>query len=303
MIRPQRVWRVLLGWYANHRRDLPWRRTHDPYEILVSEFMLQQTQVERVIPYYQRFLERFPTMRALARARLGSVLRAWSGLGYNVRARRLWESARAVIARGGALPPDEAQLRRLPGVGRYTAAAVASFAFGERAIPVDTNVARVLARIFRGGNTLDPAGIRRLAADVLPARAAEWSQALMDVGALYCRATPNCAACPALRVCLCSGRSLDRPTKQVPQAVGRAKARPLHSAKSNKRAGFIGSKRYYRGRIVRALARNGGLTPARLGRQVKEGFDQTDLPWLQKLLRELERDGLVVLDRGRVRLP
>src|SRR5205807_5872195 len=134
----------VLSWYRRHGRDLPWRRTRAAYRVLVSEVMLQQTQVERVIPKYRAFLKRFPSLSSLARAPLADVLRAWSGLGYNGRARRLWMCARTVVAEhGGRLPRDVAVLKTLPGIGRYTAGALASFAFGASAPAVDTNVRRV----------------------------------------------------------------------------------------------------------------------------------------------------------------
>ena len=141
------VRRALIGWFARAGRDLPWRRTYDPYAVLVSEFMLQQTQVATVIPYYERWLARFPDAAALARAPEAEVLRAWEGLGYYARARNLHRAARAIVeTRGGGFPTDLAAIAALPGVGRYTAGAVASFAFDLPAAAVDANIARVLAR-------------------------------------------------------------------------------------------------------------------------------------------------------------
>src|SRR5438128_5538761 len=142
--------RKLLAWYARAARDLPWRRTRDPYQVLVSEFMLQQTQVSRVAEYYPRFLERFPDLETLARARPRAVREAWDGLGYYARASNLHALAKQVSGAGGEVPNDPEELVKLPGVGRYTAGAVASFAY-ERPVPaVDTNVARVIARVFLG---------------------------------------------------------------------------------------------------------------------------------------------------------
>jgi A/G-specific adenine glycosylase len=282
--------RSILRWYRRAARDLPWRRTKDPYAILVSEVMLQQTQVVRVIPKYRSFLKRFPTLASLARAPLADVLREWSGLGYNGRARRLWECARSAVAQhGGKLPRDAATLASLPGIGRYTAGAIASFAFGARAAAVDTNVRRVLGRAIDG---VDDVGDRRaweLAELALPNGAAgEWNQAVMDVGALFCRPIPKCAACPARGVC--RGRSLARPE--------RARTRPVQPR-------FDGSRRFFRGRIVAALAIAPALSLLELGEQVKDGFGKTDLPWLEDLLTSLQRDGLVAVDRARrnVRLP
>ena len=147
----RRFQRRLLAWYARHGRDLPWRRTREPYRILVSEIMLQQTQVDRVIPKYEQFLQRYPTMEDLAAARASDVRRLWYPLGYNVRPIRLHAIARETIARyGGRLPESDDALRELPGIGRYTAGAIRSFAYGQDAAILDTNVRRVLGRVFVG---------------------------------------------------------------------------------------------------------------------------------------------------------
>ncbi|MGH7268363.1 MAG: A/G-specific adenine glycosylase [Candidatus Rokuibacteriota bacterium] len=196
----------LLRWYARHRRDLPWRRTRDPYRVLVSEIMLQQTQVERVIPKYREFLGRYPTLEALAAADVGEVRRAWFPLGYNVRPVHLHAIARETVARyGGRLPDDDRALRALRGIGRYTAGAVRSFAFGRRAPILDTNVRRVLGRVFHGqdGRRLAPAGLWRLAEELLPRRRVyDFNQALMDFGATWCTARkPLCLPCPLRRFC------------------------------------------------------------------------------------------------------
>src|SRR6185437_12172209 len=192
-----RFGRLLRAWYRAHHRDLPWRRTRDPYRVLVSELMLQQTQVSRVLLKYSEFLDRFPTLESVARARPGRVMEAWSGLGYYARARNLHRLARTVVAEGGGgtLPSDPAALRSLPGIGAYTAGAVASFAYERRAPLVDTNVARVLRRVF--APDLDPraAATRRalwvLAEELLPrtgSAAYTHNQALMELGALICTA-------------------------------------------------------------------------------------------------------------------
>ena len=217
----------LLAWYAAHGRDLPWRRTRDPYAILVSEVMLQQTQVARVVPRYEAWLERWPSAGALAAEPLAEVLRAWVGLGYNRRAVRLWEACRVVAQRGW--PED---LRALPGVGPYTAAAVGAFAFGRDELPVDVNVARVLERL--GGR---PDG----EAPVL-------GQALMDLGATICTArAPRCEACP-MRACTSRG----------------AVAPPARRTRARER--FEDTDRYARGRVVAAIAAGEPL-PDRLGEE------------------------------------
>jgi A/G-specific adenine glycosylase len=200
--------RRLIRWFRCHGRDLPWRRTRDPYHIVVSEFMLQQTQVSRVEPFYERFLTRYPTLESLASASPASVRESWDGLGYYRRASNLQRLAQEVVReRAGRIPSDPAELRRLPGVGRYTAAAVASFAFELAVAPVDTNVARVLRRAFYP-RLRARALKRRLweAAELLVPRrgrtAWTFNQAIMELGALVCTArVPHCGKCPVRTVC------------------------------------------------------------------------------------------------------
>lgn len=225
--------RRLLAWYDENGRDLPWRRASDPYHILVSEMMLQQTQVDRVLPKYEEWLRRFPSLPALAAAPLEEVVEAWYPLGYNIRPRRLHSIAREAVSRyGGALPRDEATLRSFKGIGRYTAGAIRSFAFGERAAILDTNVARVLYRLFlagrdllaesdqparragrpasRSGTPADAATRNRLwaisQALVPNRRVFDFNQALMDFGAMVCSARkPKCLFCPMARACRARG--------------------------------------------------------------------------------------------------
>lgn len=197
----------MLAWYRREARDLPWRRTRDPYRIWVSEIMLQQTRVEAAKPYYERFLERFPTVRALARAPEDEVLAAWSGLGYYARARSLHRAAKAVVEEhGGALPAEAEALAKLPGFGPYTVAAVGSIAFGLPLAAVDGNIARVLSRWLclegdpRGAPQM--AHLRRMAAHLLPPDdAGDWNQALMELGATLCGRRPACSSCPAHSHC------------------------------------------------------------------------------------------------------
>ncbi|MFQ5521872.1 MAG: A/G-specific adenine glycosylase [Candidatus Methylomirabilia bacterium] len=200
--------RQLLGWYRQHRRDLPWRRTRDPYKVLVSEIMLQQTQVERVIPKYRQFLKKYPTLAALARAPLREVKRIWYPLGYNIRPVHLRTIARETLARyDGRLPDDEKRLRSLKGIGRYTAGAVLAFAFGRDAAMLDTNVKRVLGRVFLGREgpkrPLRQSALWSLAALLVPqGRAYDFNQALMDFGATWCTARrPRCQPCPMKAFC------------------------------------------------------------------------------------------------------
>ena len=196
---PKAFTRKLLAWYRRAARDLPWRRTRDPYAIVVSEFMLQQTQVSRVLDFYPQFMERFPTVYDLARATPNAVREAWDGLGYYARARNLHRLAKEVSAVGGQLSDDPEELVELPGVGRYTAGAVACFAY-EKAVPtVDTNVNRVLSRVFRAKD------VWSLATEIVPKngkRAYSFNQALMELGALVCTArTPKCPRCPVRTEC------------------------------------------------------------------------------------------------------
>jgi A/G-specific adenine glycosylase len=240
---------ALLRWYARSRRDLPWRRTADPYAILVSEVMLQQTQVARVVPRYLEWVARWPDAASLAAAARADVLGAWVGLGYNRRAVALHAAAR-VVARDG-WPTD---LTALPGVGPYTAAAVASFGFGAQVAAVDTNVRRVAARLGRGTpETL-----------LAPGRAAAWNQAAMELGATVCTArAPRCGECPVAGWCASAGSPSPSPSR----GAGRGER-------------FEDSNRWVRGRIVAALAAGEGLPDVAPER-------------LERALSGLLRDGLV----------
>lgn len=197
---------ALLRWFAREGRDLPWRRTRDPYRVLVSEAILQQTRVETGRLHYAAFLRRFPTVRALAAAPLDAVMRAWAGMGYYARARHLHAAAREIAA-AGRFPRTAEALGALPGLGRYAAAAVASFAFGERVLAVDGNIERVLARLFglpgiRGSAALRRALQARTTGWPPPGRSREWNLALMDAGATVCTPrAPACPRCPLRRAC------------------------------------------------------------------------------------------------------
>ena len=204
---------LLRRWFRANGRDLPWRKTRDPYHILVSELMLQQTQVSRVVPKYAEFLAAFPTLHDVARARPARVTEAWSGLGYYARARNLHALAKTVTNRGrdpsGALPPDAGALRALPGIGAYTAGAVSSFAYERRAELVDTNVARVLKRVFAPHVEIKSGSGQKqlwsIARTLLPRTgSATWThnQALMELGALVCTArVARCGECPVRAIC------------------------------------------------------------------------------------------------------
>jgi A/G-specific adenine glycosylase len=289
----------LLAWYAVHHRDLPWRQTRDPYHILVSEMMLQQTQVPRVLPRYHDWLAQFPTLAALAAAPTAAVLRAWSGLGYNSRAVRLQQIARRAVAEyGGRLPATVDELHALPGIGDYTARAIACFAY-EADVPVlDTNVKRVLHRVFAGPEAPRPRLTdRRLWA--LAERAAptgqsyDWNQALMDFGSTVCTARkPVCLVCPLRDCCLAA------PTIGTALAEQQRVRRHAARDRAARAVPFTSTARYYRGQTLRVLGTlTGGESIALddLGPQVKPGYTAAERPWLHDLISQLARDGLVAL--------
>ena len=292
------LWSRLLAWYEQYKRDLPWRQTRDPYAILVSETMLQQTGVERVISKYQAFLAAFPTLQALAAAPTADVIRLWQGLGYNRRAVRLQQAARAALQRWSALPSTVDDLLSLPGVGPYSARAVACFAFDAPIAAIDTNIRRVLTRVLHSAQetTLTAKAMQALADSIIPAgRAYDWNQALMDLGATICTdAAPRCLICPLQPQC--------RAFPVAPAgSTAIAEARPRW-----KEEPFAGSRRYYRGRIVdalRALAPGELLSLAALGVRVKPDFADAELPWLRTLVEELAMDGLARVEGEDVSLP
>lgn len=253
---------ALLAWYSRERRDLPWRRTDgDPYATLVSEAMLQQTQVGRVVDRYEAFMERWPDVESLAAASTDEVLEAWSGLGYNSRAIRLRDAARIVTEDGW--PSTVAGLRELPGVGPYTAAAIASIAFGEPVAAVDTNLRRVLSRWV--GEPLDGRELERVATHHVAEPAGDWNQAMMDLGATTCRPTdPACDVCPVAAWCV-DPTVYDPPARQAP---------------------FDGSRRQLRGALVRAHLQGGDLLDA--GRSL----DRSDGE-ISGVIEDLRSEGLL----------
>jgi A/G-specific adenine glycosylase len=282
----------VLGWDEERRRDLPWRRTRDAWSILVSELMLQQTQVARVVPRYQAFLLDFPTAAACADAPVGTVVRAWAGLGYNRRAVHLHAAARAVVDRfGGELPTTLAELHSLPGVGPYTARAVLAFAFEADVGVVDTNAARVLARAV-AGEKLAPARAQALADQMVPAgRGWAWNQAMLDLGAGVCiRRRPRCDECPLVAAGACAWALA---AHAVPDpAEGSAGVGGVQST-------FAGSDRQGRGRLVNAL-RAGPVTAAALPAAC--GWPD-DPDRAQRVAAGLVADRLAVAGGGQLRLP
>lgn len=289
----------LLAWYATNRRELPWRQTRDPYRILLAEMMLQQTQVPRVLPRWLAWLERFPTLEALAAAPTADVLREWSGLGYNSRAVRLQVIARHVVAEhGGQMPRDVPTLLALPGIGDYTARAIACFAH-EQDVPVlDTNVKRVLHRVLIGPDVPKPLiGDRQLwalAERAVPAgRGYDWNQGLMDFGSLICTARkPACLICPLRPIC--------RAAPLIGGALAVQGARRRAARSDNAPAvPFASTARFFRGQILRVLGAqldNTGLALDALGPLVKPEYTVGERPWLYGLVAALHRDGLVAID-------
>lgn len=286
----------VLGWYDRHRRDLPWRRPdRTPWGVLVSEVMLQQTPVARVLPAWTAWLERWPAPAALAADPPGEAVRMWGRLGYPRRALRLHEAAAAVVERhGGQVPDDEAALRALPGVGAYTAAAVAAFAFGRRTVVVDTNVRRVLARAVTGEQYPAPAltaAENRLAAGLVPddpGTAAVWSVAAMELGALVCTArAPRCPDCPAAALC-----------------AWRAAGAPAHAGPPRRGQAYVGTDRWVRGLLLAVLRdTDGAVRHADLVAQVPDAALR-DPGQRDRCLDGLVADGLVEpLLRNRFRLP
>lgn len=272
---------LLLAWYKKAQRDLPWRKTQDPYAIVLSEVMLQQTQVDRVIPKWHAWLAAFPTWQALARAKTASVLKAWSGLGYNRRALMLQKLAGTIEERG-SFPKDEESMRALPGIGPYTAGAVAAFAFRIKgSAPVDTNIDRVLRRVF-GYHKKDAKAVAALAKEVVPADVASWNHALMDLGASKCVARkPQCETCPLRTIC----------------ASYPCKGDDIVKVKQKK---FEGSDRMYRGRLLRALHKEGVLRRNKVGSAIDlmSNEDRVD-----RIVAGLVKDGFIGVDaQGEVRI-
>jgi A/G-specific adenine glycosylase len=302
--------RGMLAWYTAEQRDLPWRTTSDPYAILVSEIMLQQTQVERVLPKYHQFLTIFPTLETLASAPTADVIAAWVPLGYNMRAVRLQSIARQVIAEyGGRIPDTIDELLHLKGIGRYTAGAIACFAYHKQVATVDTNIRRVLQRIFQGieqpQTSNNDAAMLEMAEQVLPeGEAYAWNQALMDLGATICTSnSPQCERCPLQSSC-----QAYEEMRQHSLFPSGAVLRQLRKVAEKKTAyqPFTSSNRYFRGRIVdqlRTLAPRQRLTLGELGPKIKSEFRAEDLPWLQRVVEGLVKDGLADCNEEGVCLP
>ncbi len=316
------IHKKVLVWFERSARDLPWRHTRDPYHILVAEMMLQQTQVERVLPRYAAFLATFPTLHDLAAASTADVIKLWAGLGYNRRAVNLQRIACIVRDEyAGQFPRHVEELQKLPGIGPYTSGAIACFAFEQDVPCIDTNIRRVLVRCFTALNDVEPMPNNRtlytLAQSLIPVgQGWMWNQAIMEIGATVCTATdPKCWRCPLVSTCRAYAMwySKDQhifsethrdatihtnsfrypPTPQPMRRVAERTTQP-----------YIGSNRYYRGRIIdrlRELPPDTTLPQEQLAEYVNT-TGQNDADWLQKIIDGLVRDGLVEVVGNALRL-
>jgi A/G-specific adenine glycosylase len=287
--------KALLEWYGVHGRSrLPWRVVRNPYYTLVSEFMLQQTQVDRVVPKFEAFVAQFPDVAALAQARVSDVLRAWQGLGYNARALRLHQLAQAVVERfGGSIPRDPDLLQTLPGVGPYTVAAIRAFAYDEDDAPLDTNIRRIVHRLCFGVEYPKRAQQRDLdarARELVPAGLAhDWNSALMDLGATLCTArAPKCLLCPLQSVC--AAAPIDAAT------LDELRLKSLGTRTQKETIPFKRTTRYARGRIIdrlRALPAGERISLLKLHRDLEPLLPERTFTEVQTLVDGLQREGLI----------
>ncbi len=302
--RSRAIGRALLGWHArNGRHDLPWRRDRGAYRVTVSEFMLQQTQVDRVIPIFGAFVARWPTLTDLAQARRGDVVRAWRGLGYNSRAVRLHELARIVGDEfGGRLPRNREQLARLPGVGPYTLRAIRAFAFNANEVALDTNVRRIVHRVRFGLEWPPKVAVAELdaaAGEMLPrGRGFDWNSALMDLGAAICTArAPQCSICPIRDHCVAAPVDI-----AALAALSRHHARPRGP---QERLPFEQTTRYLRGRVVEVLRDLGpehAISLLDLKRRLPLAAQARGAAELATIVARLARDGVVEITPTGARL-
>ncbi|MCC7522559.1 A/G-specific adenine glycosylase [Candidatus Uhrbacteria bacterium] len=274
-------WKKLLRWFGKNGRDLPWRGTQDPYRILVSEIMLQQTQVSRVKDYYRLWMKRFPSFGSLAKASNADVIYAWAGLGYNRRALMLRDIARTIIH--NRLPESEDEWRALKGIGPYTAAAIAAFSLNKKTVPIDTNIRRVLGRVLLGKPFPDLKDDDRLKKLVKPQAPDVW-QAAFDLATSICTKTPDCASCPLKTDCLAAPKFLSGNVKTPKRMV----------KKSNEKI-YPGKKypdRIYRGRIL-SIIRQKPTPISQIGPRIDPSFSSKDAIWLEHMVDRLIKDGLL----------
>ncbi len=302
---------ALLAWHREHGMHAPWRESGDPYETMVAAVMAQQTQMSRVIASYERFIASFPTVEALASASAGDVIRTWAGMGYNSRAIRLHRAAKTIVEHGW--PHDAASLATIDGIGPFTAAIIASFAFAEAAACVDTNVRRVLGRLS-GDEGAEGKRLQTLAGAYLAAsEPARWNQAVMDYGARVCVARPRCGECVIAGWCASRDRYAAAPLAMVADERAAYEASPAQAAAPPARrvrattrdAPFERSTRYYRGRIIdalRALPRGGTIAITTLPSLIATAPLLAD-DQVREFVAALQRDGLVALAGDRICLP
>ncbi len=282
---PIEIQRLILAWYSQNKRTLPWRSTKDMYHIVVSELMLQQTQVDRVIPKYHAFLKRFPTIYDLARASAAEVIDEWAGLGYNRRALYLHQFAQTVMkAHNGIIPQEREQLLELPGIGPYTSQAIRCFGFGKDVPVVDINIKRIYSRLFFKGEGSENE-LQNVAREIVPTgNGVAWNNALMDFGSLICEDKPRCDICPL--TAHCSAYKAGTPEKYV---------KPKTQSK------FIGSNRYYRSMIIKALRKNNFTLPLKKIKKLKPNDKSEE--WFEAVIAGLEKEGLIIKKNGMLSLP
>ncbi len=297
---------TLLDWYSTSQRDLPWRKNPAPYHVLISEIMLQQTQVPRVIEKFQEFITLFPTIQDLAKASKAEIIRSWSGLGYNRRALLLHAFAQEVVEKYRGVIPDSVEiLRTLPGIGPYTAGALASFAYNKPEPAIDVNVRRISMRFFRGKDQGLPMGKReeqelyRLIKSVIPeGKSAAFHNALMDFGSVVCtRDAPSCSQCPLQKNC------------HFFPLYSTKKEKSLFVMEKKEEKGVFEKGRFipnriFRGRMVELVRKNEGneIEIRELGKSVKKDYVEKDEKWLLELCTQLQNEGLISLLRTKERI-
>ncbi|OGL62125.1 hypothetical protein A3E97_02825 [Candidatus Uhrbacteria bacterium RIFCSPHIGHO2_12_FULL_47_12] len=287
----------LLQWYKRHRRDLPWRKTRDPYRILVSEVMLQQTQVDRVKMFYAAWIPRFPNWKRLASASNEDVIRMWAGLGYNRRALMLRDAARQVVERG--VPTTTEGWRAIKGIGPYTSSAISAFAQKKRVMPIDTNIRRVLGRLLLGKpfpQPRDDERIQKVVNDFLPHRGNYFDvpQAIFDLATDICQKSPKCIECPLRRECPSAKKFLSGRVR-IPKQMIKKAVESRHAEK-------LYPDRIYRGRILKAVRESkNGMPIGRIGPIIDPYFDQiVDSEWIEKMISRLIKDQLIEIVRGKL---
>lgn len=288
------VRRKLMNWYRREGRKLPWRETTNPYHIFLSELMLQQTQVSRGLVYFDKFTKKFPNWEALANAPRSEVLKAWSGLGYNRRAIFIHEAAKQIVE--GGVPASQIEWMKIKGVGKYTAAALTVFSLRQRAHPVDTNIRRVIGRVFLNkpfAEIKDDPAVEAAMEELMDAKPFhDIPQALFDISTAYCQPNPACAACPLLDVCPMAPKFLR----------GEIEIQKQKKSRENIKTGKRYPDRIYRGRILKYVMQNPGATIKSIGPHIDKNFSAKDSDWLKGMLDRMKRDTLIRVKSNKVYL-